>query len=133
MFFLEEPMRCFFLHDSSVKTVICEDSLVIFCFDKGFWTSNHVHLNKCKILLKISSITPYNIDKFFVVKRKKKNRTKDIQFCDLCKLLNRDTFKIEKEYYSEFERSILLVGRIVEYEYEITVTDIDEIKFEFEQ
>ena len=128
MHFLESPLCDFWLHESSIKQIDIDASRIIINFDNGFWNKNHEQLKECKMIINISPLNYSNVNSFFSVK-KRGYFNKEISPESFLKRLKKDHFVIDVEYYSEFEKSILLVGRILDVEMEIKITDIDCISF----
>ncbi len=128
MYFLEIPLRNYLLHESSVSEVFCEQSKIWFIFDCGFWNNNHEKLEECKIMINILHLDINNTDRFFNA-QEHGIINKKISFSAFLKKLKKEHFVIDVDYYSEFERSLLLIGRISNREFEIKITDIDNISF----
>ena len=110
MFFLDSSLRAFLLHESSIQNIDIEASRLSFCFSKGFYNNLHQQLSNCCMRLTIKPIQSYNVDVFVSITKEKKGRKKPMNFLKFKKELQKDPFVIEVEYYSEFERSILLLG-----------------------
>lgn len=136
MNFLDEILRDFWLHESSVSQIDCEDSQLVFNFNRGFWNDKHEQLEKCKLIVKIQYLEVNSVNSFVSIQKSvvKKNciLSKSISFSQLEKLLQKSEFEVETEYYSEFERAMLIVGRISKYRIDMKITDIDELIFLFE-
>ena len=131
MNFLDIPQRNFLLHESSINGIDCENSELILNFNEGFWNTNHNQLKNCKIVISIKNLNSNNIDCFVSINgRGIFNR--QISYSDFVKKIKKESFVIDVEYYSEFERSILLFGRILGKEYELKITDIQNLSFLFE-
>ena len=57
---------------------------------------------------------------------------KNISFNNFEKKLHKHEFYIDVEYYSEFERSILLHGKFQNHDSVLKITDINNISFIYE-
>ena len=57
---------------------------------------------------------------------------KQVSFEKFKKLLRKGSFCVESDFYSEFERAILLYGRIAKTRIELKITDIKDVIFQFE-
>jgi hypothetical protein len=55
----------------------------------------------------------------------------DASFDDLAISMKKGGLKIYLDYYSFFAKSVLLIGNTEDFEFEITVTDIEKIDFTF--
>ena len=55
----------------------------------------------------------------------------DVSFDDLSKSIKKGGLKIYLDFYSFFARSVLLIGNTQDFEFEITITDIEKIDFTF--
>lgn len=129
MHFLSEELRIFFLHESSIEKICCEEHNIIFYFKKGFWDENHIQKNNCRMVIQVDGMTDRSIDSFFDVIRNKRGKKRYVQFCWLQKQLKKYDYGVELEYYSEFEQSLLLEGFINGETIYIKITDINNISF----
>jgi len=131
MHFLNIPLRKFWLHDSGVESIICDNSQIVLGFRSGFYNENHEQLNNCKMLLSIDGLNKQNFACFCSI-RSRAILSKEITLKKFEKWLKRNEFIIEVDYYSEFERSILLLGYMHNKQIEIKVTDVSRIDFSFD-
>ena len=132
MNFLDKDLRSFLLHESSIKSIDCEKGQIILNFNKGFYNENHIQQTNCKTIIKIKHLEMSNIDCFMSVLELGKTIKKSRNFSRLQKMLKKCECYIESEYYSEFERALLIVGYINYKLIYIKITDIDMILFECE-
>ena len=128
MHFLDIPMREFLLHDSSINNVECAKSRLTLDFKHGFYNKDHKQLESCKVVISIESCDPNNVNSFFKVKRCG-FINKEILFERFQKMIRHDNLVVESEFYSEFERAVLIFGRIQQDHFELKITDIDKISF----
>ena len=131
MHFLDIPLRKFWLHDSSIQSITVHDSQIIFGFKSGFYNEKHEQLKNGKILISIRNLNSQNFSCFCsVINRTALN--KEISLEKFQKCLKKHCYIIDVDYYSEFERSILLLGYINKKQIEFKVTDVEQIDFFFE-
>lgn len=130
MNFLNSPLSDYFLHESSVEKIEIDKTKIVLNFNSGFFNKNHEKLDNCKMILFISKLEQSDVDIFVSVKRKGLFN-KEISFFRFLNELNKFKFSIDIEYYSEFERSVILIGNIADKEYELKITDINAISFHY--
>lgn len=136
MFFLDESIRGFLLHESSIKKISYEASRLILEFNRGFRNKNHEELANCKIIIAVKNMRETSISSFLSIYKSTEGRycTKSTQLSlsKFSKMLLKGDFIIESEFYSEFERAILLFGYISNHRIELKITDIEQLEFLFE-
>ena len=122
------------LHECIIDEIINEESSIKFIFNSGIYSINEeatTRTNKCVMEFVLPS---FNIDEayeYISVKFFYKKRIKRFQYMNLLKLLSKNKFKVYMDYYSELAQSILLIGTLKNYEVELIITDIKDIKFNF--
>ena len=134
--FLNSSFYNYLLHDSSIDTIYLDGSNIYLNFNSGFFDYKHNQLENCKIIVTIKDLSKLNINSFINIKKtiskRKSTVYKQILFADFEKMLLKNNFEIEAEYYSDFERAILLVGKVGNYGLEFKITDIDKLDFCFD-
>lgn len=125
----------YLLHESSIDDIVLENNCIALVFKRGFYDKKHNQLSNCKIIIEINSFQDYSADSFATiwkyVYRRKSRKGKLISWSELKKALNRDEFIVDSHFCSEFEKAILILGRISKYEIELKITDIDSLKVDF--
>lgn len=136
MKFLSEKLSKFTLHECIINELKTEESKIQLIFNNGIYLVNEgecTPTNECILELEL----PYfNIDEAFEhisIKLFHKKRVKEIGYSDLVRLLSKNDFKVYIDYYSELAQSVLLKGTIKNFEIEIIVTDIKDVRFIFHE
>lgn len=129
MDFLNCKFNQYILHESSIKSIFVEQSRIKIIFDDGFYDKKHKQYQNCAIEIIINKLNHFSIDSFcYIEKRKRKSITR-ISFHSFLKMLRKDSFKVMMDYYSDFERAIVLIGNIKKSIICFKVTDIDSLSF----
>lgn len=131
MHFLDEKLRKIWLHDSSIKSVSCDRSEIILTFEKGFRDSNHNLKSNCQLLICINNLNTQNVNCFVDIKVLNRFR-RYVRFDSFVKMLQKSDFVVEVEYYSEFERALLLIGQLGDADILLKISDIEKISFQYD-
>src|SRR5690554_3283848 len=132
MNFLSNELSKYILHECIIDEITNEESNIKFIFNNGIYSINEeitTLTNKCIMEFILPS---FNIDEayeYISVRLFYKKRVKEVEYMDLVKLLSKNKFKVYLDYYSEHAQSILLKGTLKNYEVELIITDIKDIKF----
>ena len=132
----ESSLNQYILHDTVITDVALNVDSITFVFEKGVFL-----LNQNKFLQKRTDAC--NMDLY--IKEFDKNRLYqnieittidngvivDVCFDDFLKSIKRGGLKIYLDYYSFFAKSVLLIGTTGNFEFYITITDIEKIDFVF--
>lgn len=113
------------LHDCYVDSVSISDSGLCFTFLNGIYDSNNSKTKKCFLFFNIKDFNDGL--KHISVFRYKKNRKCEITLDNFIKTVNRIGFRIYMDYYSRFSRSVLINGFIEDMEYDVTITELDDM------
>ena len=132
MNFIESKLRSYWLHESSIYKIECENSQITLLFKKGFWNFDHTPGKSCRMIIEINTLTINNVDLCVSVEQLSRWSKKNISFNNFEKKLHKHEFYIDVEYYSEFERSILLHGKFQNHDSVLKITDINNISFIYE-
>lgn len=138
MRFLNSNINKFGLHDTSVNNVEYIPDYIIFTLDSGVYFLNIdgkeiEKTSSCIIKIKISGLNENTLFQHIEIVKYKYNKRKirEIQFSDFTKMLEKNEFNIEFDYYSDFARSILLIGDVKDSAIVIRIEDIENIEFVF--
>jgi len=129
MHFLDENLRNFWLHESNISRICIEEGRIVINFDKGFFDKNHVQKNNCMLLIDVNNFNEKNAERYVNITRISRLTKKEITLKAFNRLLKKHNFVIDLEYYSEFERSMLLVGYVNGTTFNFKITDINDILF----
>lgn len=132
MTFLEKSLREYNLHESTIKTIECEQALITLTFDCGFKKKNEP-LDNCKIILTVDHMDSNDASSNVYVKRgvqkKRREILDEISLDEFKKLLRKKRLVIDSDYYSELERSMIIFGTIAKYKIVFKVTEIKKVTY----
>ena len=132
MHFLSEELRGIYLHESNIKEILCEASRLEVRFGLCSFDSEDTQGKNLVMVININNITPQNIDSYVRIVRPQKLIKNNLSFSGFKKLLRKNEFIIESEYYSEFERALLLIGYLNDAPVHFKITDIDKLSFMYD-
>jgi len=129
MKFLNNELINFWLHESTIRFVRIQKNEIHLIFNKGFWDFNHRQKKNCTIVLTIKELNVENVNSFVTITKGGIRKKKQFTLLNFNKAMLKSEFTIDVDYYSEFEKSIMLLGRIRNTEICFKVTDIDHITY----
>ena len=129
MYFLSNNLREYWLHESIIKNISCYDSEIVIEFKKGFWNQHCSPGNNCRLIIGIKRINANNAEYFVSVKKIGTLLNREICFAKFQSQISKSGFYVDVEYFSEFERSLVLVGEINSKYIAFKITDIENIKY----
>lgn len=132
----ESSLNQYILHDTVITNVRLTRNSITLVFEDGVFFSkpNSLSLNKtgtCNMNLYVKDFDKNSLYQNLEIKTIDNNVVTDASFDDLAKSIQKSGLKIYLDYYSFFAKSILLIGNTEDFEFEITVTDIEKIDFTF--
>lgn len=125
------------LHDSEInKFVIAEEKIEIH-FDNGIYKLDSfgketLKTGKCVITLFLNNFNANRLYEHIEIYKIRKNKITEIELHKLNKLIKDYSFEIILDYYSMFERAILLKGYVANNRIEIKLSEIERIQIGFE-
>lgn len=124
------------LHDCFLNKILLQDSKIIFCFQSGVYEIDPLGkemrlTTPCRMVLEIEKTDSEKIFNFFDISRICKKQIKDIDFDEFLKKLKQNRMDIDMNFYSRFCNTILIKGYINRERYEISISDIRKIEFDF--
>ena len=131
MNFLAPELCAFYLHDSSINNVVLEESKTTLYFKDGFFDAEHNQKQNCKIVLYSSLFDPKESLFCYQITITDPIPCDDISLDSFCDMISKDAFVIEVEYYSEFEKALLLIGKIGCKNVTFKITDIEKVEFNY--
>ena len=129
--FLSDNIGSFILHESSIEKITIANETVTLDFKEGFFEKRHVQKNRCKIIFFVPNLNEENYGSYILI-LKQGVLLKEVNLHHFQSLLTKHEFVIDVDYYSEFEKSIMLVGMLNNNKFSVKITDIDWIKFEYD-
>ena len=132
----ESSLNQYVLHDTVITSANSNDDSIIFVFEQGvfFQSPNQLLLNRtgtCSMHLYIRDFDKNSLYQNIEIKTIDNGFITDTSFDDLLKSIKKGGLKIYLDYYSFFAKSIFIIGNTEDFEFEITVTDIEKIDFTF--
>lgn len=132
----ESSLNQYVLHDTVITYARLNSNSITFVFENGVFFSkpNSLSLNKtgtCNMNLYIKDFDKNCLYQNVEIKTIDNSMVTDASFDDLEKSIEKGGLKIYLDYYSFFAKSVLLIGNTEDFEFEITVTDIEKIDFTF--
>lgn len=122
------------LHDTSINDINIEENGLVFLFQEGVYildnTGKETSLSKpCKMRIYIEDFDKNSLWGHCSFHKCHKKHFSEIDFLDIKKLLLKNRFDIDLDFYSPFARAISLRGHIGKYLTEIRITEIQSIEF----
>ncbi len=129
-------MNQYILHDTVITHAKLNSDFITFIFEHGvFYPKSHpLALSKtstCNMNLYIKNFDANSLYQNIEIKTVDNGIMTDVSFDDLSKSIKKGGLKIYLDFYSFFARSVLLIGNTQDFEFEITITDIEKIDFTF--
>lgn len=125
MNFLNKSIINFCLHECKINSVIVSNSTLELSFSDGIYLNGVVVKNVNLILfipnLRGNEYAHISIYKFV------KNKRYYIEFNEWIKILNKKHFYVDVDLYSDLAKGILLKGYVGSEEFEMFITDIEEV------
>lgn len=123
------------LHDTSINDITIEENGLAFIFNGGVYILNdagkEATLSKpCRMMINIEDFYGDKLFEHCSFYKCHKKRFSEIDFSEVKKLLLKNRFDIDLDFYSPFARAIALKGYIGKYMIEIRITEILSIEFQ---
>lgn len=122
------------LHDTEISDIKISDIGIVFTFKSGVYLLNDSgketsKSQSCNLEINISDFDISKADEHLTIYKIYKSKIKEIEFPKFEQLLKIFGFKIIVDYYSDFDKSVLLEGYIDKYKIQLIITEIEKIKF----
>ena len=123
------------LHDTYVNEIIIGEKGLTFSFCNGVYilddTGKETCLSKpCKMNIFIDDFDSNRLFEHCTFHKYYKKHFSEVDLSDIRKLLLKNNFAIDLDFYSPFAKAISLQGHIGKYMIEIRITEIINIEFE---
>ena len=130
----ESSLNRYVLHDTVITSAKINDGSVSFVFEQGvfFQSLTPLALNRtgsCSMHLYIRDFDKNSLYQNIDIKAIDNGYISDMSFDELLKSIEKGGLRIYLDYYSFFAKSIFIIGNTEDFEFEITVTDIEKIDF----
>lgn len=124
------------LHDCIINKIKIKDSFLILYSNKGIYEletalKTYKIVENCNIIMNIDNLNEKKIYEHISINLFKKNTRKDLSFNKFCEMVNKYTFKIYLDFYSNFAKGVLLKGCCKKYEIEFLITEVNDMQFIF--
>ena len=122
------------LHDTFVNDIVIEENGLTFLFNEGVYILNDAGkestLSKpCRLKINIEDFCGDRLFEHCSFYKCHKKHFSEADFSEVKKLLLKNCFDVDLDFYSPFARAIALKGYIGKYMIEIRVTEILSIEF----
>lgn len=122
------------LHDTNVNDIIIEKNGLTLLFREGVYILNdagkETSLSKpCKMNINIENFNSNSLFEHCSFYKCYKKHFSEVDLFEIKKLLLKNPFEIDLDFYSPFARAISLRGHIGKYLAEIKITEIQSIEF----
>lgn len=124
------------LHDSILNQILITENGIKLIFNNGIYKtdSNGIQTeltNKCCMNIKINEFDSKNLFQHIEIYKIYKKKVTEINYQELSNLLNVYYFDIDDEFYSQFSKSLLLVGFIEKIKIIFKISEIENTSFEY--
>ena len=126
------------LHDTEINIINCNSAGIEFRFAKGVYLLNEQGKEgklscPCRMIITINDFNSYRMYEHLTVMKSRKSKLSEMAFEDFLKLLEKDSFEVDIDYYSFFGASILLIGYCGKFGIEFTITEVAKVEYVFDE
>ena len=126
---IDEYLYKYGLHDCVVEKIYVQNNALVFCFNTGIYNLNEkgketTKTTSCLMFLEIEDLKIEQMWEHIEISKINKNRISEIE-------VEKFKFEIMENYLSYFGNSILLEGYTSKNRYQIKVSEISKIEFNF--
>ena len=124
------------LHDCVVEKIYVQNNALVFCFNMGIYNLNEkgtetTKTTSCLMFLEIEDLKVEQMWEHIEISKINKNRISEIDYEKFIGEVEKFKFEIMENYLSYFGNSILLEGYTSKNRYQIKVSEISKIEFNF--
>lgn len=133
---IDEYLYKYGLHDCVVKKVYVQNNSLIFCFNTGVYNLNEkgtetTKTSNCLMCLDIENLNTEKMWEHIEISKIAKNKISEIDYAKFTEEVDKFNFEIIENYISYFGQSVLLDGYSSKNRYQIKVSEIKKIEFNF--
>lgn len=133
---INEYLYKYGLHDCVVDKIYVQKDSLVFCFKAGVYNINEkgaetTKTTSCVMCLKIEDLNTEQISMHIEISKIAKNKICEIDYEKFVSEVGKFNFEIIENYISYFGQSVLLDGYISRNRYQIKVSEIKKIEFNF--
>ncbi len=135
---IDEYLYKYSLHDCVVERIYVENNALVLCFNTGIYNLNEkgtetIKTTRCLMCLEIEDLNIEQMWQHVEVSKINKNRISEVDYKKFVEEVDKFSFEIIENYLSYFGQSILLDGYTSKNRYQIKVSEIIKIDFDFTQ
>ncbi len=133
---IDEYLYKYGLHDCVVEKIYVHNNLFIFCFNTGVYNLNEKgtetkKTTNCLMCLEIEDLNTEKMWEHIEISKIAKNKISEIDYTRFTEEVEKFNFEIIEYYISYFGQSILIDGYSSRNRYQIKVSEIKKIEFNF--
>lgn len=133
---IDEYLYKYGLHDCVVERIYVQNNSLVFCFGTGVYNLNEkgnvtTKTTECLMCLEIEELNKEKMWEHIEISKITKNKINEINYEEFVEEVEKCKFEIMENYLSYFGNSILLEGYTSKNRYQIKVTEISKIEFNF--
>lgn len=133
---IDEYLYKFGLHDCVVEKIYVQNNALVFSFNTGIYNLNEkgtetTKTTSCLMFLEIEDLKIEQMWEHIEISKINKNRISEIDYEEFIGEVEKFKFEIMENYLSYFGNCILLEGYTSKNRYQIKVSEISKIEFNF--
>ena len=133
---IDEYLYKYGLHDCVVERIYIQNNMLVFCFVTGVYNLNEkgtetTKTTECLMCLEIEELNKEQMWEHIEISKINKNKIIEIDYEKFVEEVDKYKFEIMENYLSYFGNSILLEGYTSKNKYQIKVSEISKILFNF--
>ena len=133
---IDEYLYKYGLHDCVVERIYVQNNSLLFCFGKGVYNLNEngtetTKTTACLMYLEIEKLNKEQMWEHIEISKINKNKINEIDYEKFIEEVNKYKFDILENYLSYFGNSVLLEGYTSKNRYQIKISEISKIEFNF--
>ncbi len=133
---IDEYLYKYGLHDCVVERIYVQNNSLVFCFRTGVYNLNEkgtetIKTNECLMCLELEKLNKEQMWEYIEILKFHKNTINEIDYEEFVEEVDKYKFDIEENYLSYFGNGILIEGYISKNRYQIKISEILKIEFNF--
>lgn len=133
---IDEYLYKYGLHDCVVERIYVQNNSLVFSFGKGVYNLNEngtetTKTTACLMYLEIEKLNKEQMWEHIEISKINKNKINEIDYEKFIEEVNKYKFDILENYLSYFGNSVLLEGYTSKNRYQIKISEISKIEFNF--
>lgn len=133
---IDEYLYKYGLHDCEIEKIYVENNSLVFSFRTGVYILNEkgtetTKTTECLIFLEIEGLNKEQMWEHIEISKINKNKIIEIDYEEFVDEVDKCKFEIMDNYLSYFGNSVLLEGYTSKNRYQIKISEISKIEFNF--